>query len=395
MHMELTLLLLVLLLASAFSFLSAGAAASAVPPPPRRLLFTSMFAFGDSYMDTGNFVVMAAAVSFPVWNDKPPYGMTFFARPTGRASDGRLILDFLAEALGLPFLPASLLTNGSRAAQGVDFAVNGATAIDVGFFERNNLVPFKLLNNSLDVQLGWFEKLIKPSSFSAGTITGTGGIGGCFGAESLFVVGEFGVNDYNFLWTANMTEDQVRSYVPRVVDAIAMAVERLIGLGAAHIVVPGNPPTGCLPAVLTLLRSPGAADDDYDGVGCLRAVNAVAMHHNALLRAAVDRLRAAHPRARIVFADFYTPVYTILQNPARFGVVGDGEALKACCGTGGEYNWNGSAVCGMPGVAACGSPSAYVSWDGVHYTESVNRYVAMGWLYGPYADPPLLTPMPH
>ncbi|KAJ1263559.1 hypothetical protein BS78_09G195000 [Paspalum vaginatum] len=313
---------------------------------------------------------MAAAVA-PVWNDKPPYGMTFFGRPTGRTSDGRLILDFLAEELGLPFLPASLLTNGSRTAQGVDFAVNGATAIDVGFFERNNLVRLKLLNNSLDVAAGMVreanEAIIVLGRRHHQRGTGAGGIGRCLG-ESLFVVGEFGVNDYNFLWTANKTEGEVRSYVPRVVNAIAMAVERLISLGAVHIVVPGNPPTGCLPAVLTLLRSPAAAD--YDG--------------------------ATHPRARIVFADFYTPVYTILQNPARFGVGGGGgDALKECCGTGGAYNWNGSAVCGMPGVAACGCPSAYVSWDGVHCTESVNRYVAMGWLYGPYADPAILRLVPH
>jgi len=44
--------------------------------------------------------------------------------------------------------------------------VGGATAIDVGFFERNKLVPFKLLNNSLDVQLGWFEDL-RPSLCNA------------------------------------------------------------------------------------------------------------------------------------------------------------------------------------------------------------------------------------
>jgi hypothetical protein len=46
--------------------------------------------------------------------------------------------------------------------KGVNFAVGGATAIDVDFYERNNLVPFKLLNNSLNVQLGWFQDL-KPS----------------------------------------------------------------------------------------------------------------------------------------------------------------------------------------------------------------------------------------
>jgi hypothetical protein len=36
-----------------------------------------MFTLGDSYIDAGNFVIMAAPV-FPVLHDKPPYGMTFF-----------------------------------------------------------------------------------------------------------------------------------------------------------------------------------------------------------------------------------------------------------------------------------------------------------------------------
>ena len=65
---------------------------------------------------------------------------------------------FTAEEFGLPLLRASL-QNSSHVSKGVNFAVGGATAIDVGFYERNKLVQFKLLNNSLNVQLGWFEKL--------------------------------------------------------------------------------------------------------------------------------------------------------------------------------------------------------------------------------------------
>ena len=63
--------------------------------------FTSMFTLGDSYIDTGNFVIMAAPVA-PVWNDKPPYGMTYFGRPTGRTSDGRLIVDFMGKNVAWP-----------------------------------------------------------------------------------------------------------------------------------------------------------------------------------------------------------------------------------------------------------------------------------------------------
>ena len=77
--------------------------------------------------------------------------------------------------------------------------------------------------------------------------------------------------------------------------------------------------------------------------------------------------------------------------PARFGFDGADGALRDCCG--GKYNFNLSAACGMPGVAACANPWAYVNWDGVHFTEAVNRYVAEGWLYGPYADPPILKAM--
>jgi hypothetical protein len=44
-------------------------------------------------------------------------------------------------------------------------------------------------------------------------------------SKALFFVGEFGVNDYSFLWSAGKTEEEVRSYVPKVVQKIAMAVE--------------------------------------------------------------------------------------------------------------------------------------------------------------------------
>ncbi|KAL6841502.1 hypothetical protein ACP4OV_028645 [Aristida adscensionis] len=83
--------------------------------------------------------------------------------------------------------------------------------------------------------------------------------------------------------------------------------------------------------------------------GCLRGVNRVAVRHNTLLQEALGDLRGRHPNATIIFADFYTPIRRILENPSAFEVDND-DILKACCGAGGAYNWNASAVCGMPGV---------------------------------------------
>lgn len=47
-----------------------------------------IFNFGDSNSDTGGF-----DSAFPA--QPGPYGMTYFKRPVGRSSDGRLIVDFL------------------------------------------------------------------------------------------------------------------------------------------------------------------------------------------------------------------------------------------------------------------------------------------------------------
>jgi hypothetical protein len=255
-------------------------------------------------------------------------------------------------------------------------------------------------------------------------------------------------------------------YKTRILTFFCGNVQRLINEGAVYIVVPGNPPTGCSPSVLTFRQSNDTAN--YDLIGCLRDVNRVVRYHNMLLRAAVGSLRDKYPHARIIFADFYQPIIQVLQNPSVFGkphifVVNDGmqsstlfystplpvtlrvlqafvndvlkslffqkkrkkkkqqrsltcassvwvfrtlkfcnvagfgnDVLKACCGSGGgTYNWDPNAICAMPRVTACENPAAYVSWDGVHYTEAMNRHVAEGWLNGPYAQPPIKSAVLH
>lgn len=44
-------------------------------------------------------------------------------------------------------------------------------------------------------------------------------------SKSLFLFGEFGGNDYNFLLLAGKTIDQIKSYVPTVIDTIKLAAE--------------------------------------------------------------------------------------------------------------------------------------------------------------------------
>jgi len=68
-------------------------------PPPARRRYGSIFSLGDSYADTGNGPVAFGwhSIANPVM--RPPYGSTFFGRPTGRNCDGRLPIDFLGASL--------------------------------------------------------------------------------------------------------------------------------------------------------------------------------------------------------------------------------------------------------------------------------------------------------
>uniref|UniRef100_A0A0E0PTU4 Esterase n=1 Tax=Oryza rufipogon TaxID=4529 RepID=A0A0E0PTU4_ORYRU len=52
--------------------------------------FPAVFNFGDSNSDTGGFWA-----AFPA--QQAPFGMTYFCRPAGRASDGRLVVDFIGK----------------------------------------------------------------------------------------------------------------------------------------------------------------------------------------------------------------------------------------------------------------------------------------------------------
>jgi phospholipase/lecithinase/hemolysin len=55
--------------------------------------YDRVFSFGDSLTDTGNAAILPATAGGPF--SRAPYGETYFHHPSGRASDGRLIIDFI------------------------------------------------------------------------------------------------------------------------------------------------------------------------------------------------------------------------------------------------------------------------------------------------------------
>ncbi|KAJ0960931.1 hypothetical protein J5N97_001187 [Dioscorea zingiberensis] len=78
-----------------------------------------------------------------------------------RFSDGRIIADFIANAVGLPFLAPYLphYGDGRSFKKGVNFAVGGATALNDDFFDKKG-IKLVAKNISLDVQLKWFKEFL-------------------------------------------------------------------------------------------------------------------------------------------------------------------------------------------------------------------------------------------
>ncbi|KAM0054607.1 putative sinapine esterase [Helianthus debilis subsp. tardiflorus] len=342
--------------------------------------YTSIISFGDSLADTGNLKQLSTKPnSQPPHFMFPPYGETFFHKPTGRCSDGRLIIDFLAESLGMPLIPPSEVIRRNSAigkGQGVNFAVAGATALDSSFHEAQGVVN-QCTNASLGVQLEWFKNWL-PSVCSNGPDCKN------YLRNSLILMGEIGGNDYNHPVMVGKPIDELRSYVPLVIDTIVFAINELIELGAETFVVPGNLPIGCSAAYLTIYY--GSDKVEYDNTtGCLIMLNKFAEYHNELLQTALNQIREVHPDVNIFYADYYNAAMQFFRSPNKYGFTNG--ALKACCGGGGPYNYNALVGCADPSSTSCAQPETYANWDGLHLTEAAYQVIFKSLFQGAYTTP--------
>ncbi|KAL6615697.1 hypothetical protein ACP70R_037967 [Stipagrostis hirtigluma subsp. patula] len=316
--------------------------------------YKRIFSFGDSIIDTGNFAYATGKSPTPV--KELPYGMTYFNRPTGRVSDGRVILDFYAQALGLPLIPPSLPEEGSgQFPNGANFAVFGSTALSPDYFKTK------------------YSFQVPPETHATKKLL----------SESLVVMGEIGGNDYNFWLLAKKPRDTPSQYMPDVVARIGAAVQEVIDLGAKTVLVPGNFPIGCVPAYLSAFQTQNNTSD-YDEHGCLAWFNDFSKKHNQLLVQEAARLRSKNPSVKILNADYYGAAMEFVQNAKNYGIA---DPLVACCG--GTAPYHTGQGCDKT-AKLWGNPANFASWDGIHMTEKAYSIIADGVLKGPYADTPLL-----
>ncbi|KAM6562317.1 hypothetical protein CsatB_022315 [Cannabis sativa] len=342
--------------------------------------FPAIFNFGDSNSDTGGLSAAFGQAPFP-------NGETYFHTPSGRFSDGRLVIDFIAEKLGLPHLSAYLDSLGSSFSHGANFATAGSTirpqnttisqsgyspiSLDVQFVQFSD---FRSRTLSLRKKGHQFEKLLpKEEDFSKGLYT--------------FDIGQ---NDLTAGYKLNLTTEQVKAYVPDVLNQFSKVVKGVYGLGGRSFWIHNTGPVGCLPYILDRFLVTAAQIDKY---GCATPFNDVAQFFNSKLKSTVAQLRKDLPLAAITYVDVYSVKYTLISQAKKFGFE---NPLVACCGHGGKYNYNRFNKCGSKKIIkgkeivtakSCDDPTVKIIWDGTHFTEAANKLIFNHIVNGSYSDP--------
>ncbi|KAF4353222.1 hypothetical protein CsatB_004745 [Cannabis sativa] len=326
-------------------------------PPP---LVPAMFVIGDSSVDSGtnNFLGTLARA------DRLPYGRDFDThRPTGRFSNGRIPVDYLAAHLGLPFVPSFLGQSGSVGdmLHGVNYASAGAGIIFTSGSELGQRISF---TQQIQQFTDTYEKFV----LSMGEQAAADLI-----SNSIFYI-SIGINDYIHYYLRNVSNVQT-IYQPWTFNKFLASIVRqqlknLYNLKARKMVIMGLPPIGCSPHYLWQFGSRNGE--------CIEEINDMIMEFNFVMRYTIEELGKKLRNSNLIFCDVLEGAMDILKNPASYGF---NVTTEACCGLGKYKGW---IMCLSPEMA-CTDASNYIWWDQFHPTDAVNAIIADNVWNGRYS----------
>ncbi|XP_076892508.1 GDSL esterase/lipase At3g48460-like [Bidens hawaiensis] len=330
--------------------------------------FSAVIAFGDSYTDTGNAQELGSLTL--TFKDTPesPY--------TNRLSNGRLVIDFITDSLGLPNIPPYQSTKANFTT-GVNLAIAGATTVANDIFSKlARVFLWKGTPLGIMTEMDWYKKYQIEHL--------------CKGLDKkqceekiktvLFWVGEIGLNDFT---RAVGSKIPLQTIARSSVTYTSELIRTLIRNGAKNIVVQGLPPLGCLPMDISL--TPISLRDRS---GCSLIINSAVIIHNQILQAKLELYRKLYPDVTIIYADSWKAYYEIVNNPQKYKIQ---EVRKTCCGSSmkpEDMNFNMQSFCGSSGATVCSDPSQYVSWDGIHPTETMNYHMTEQYIDHGCCQPP-------
>lgn len=297
-----------------------------------------LFAFGDSYADTGNSRLSQSSA----W--KVPYGITFPGKPSGRFSDGRISTDFLARYLGLKSpLPYRWRKHTPQNTKyGINFAFGGTGVFDTP-------APYPNMTTQIDL----FQDLVKENMFTTWDL------------QNAIALVSLAGNDYSAYLAIGGTAQGLQAFIKPVVNQLVLNIQRIYSLGVKKIAVTALPPLGCLPT--------NTVTKGFEQ--CNTTFNQATMFHNMLLQQLVAKLNNQtldHDASNFIIIDFYNAFSSVLQqNGAQQGSSRFDSLLKPCCmGVNQNYSCGSVDIEGNKMYTVCQNPKSSFFWDSVHPTEA-------------------------
>ncbi|EEF30148.1 GDSL esterase/lipase 6 [Ricinus communis] len=308
----------------------------------------AIFTFGDSIVDAGtnHFNENCTAQA-----DFPPYGSTFFHHPTGRFTNGRTVVDFISQFLGIelqkPYLEAQLaFVNGSSKSfpsNGLNFASAGSGVL-------------RATNQDLGVtpiqdQLQQFQALVQQNKIDKNLI------------KNSFFFFESGSNDmFNYFVPFVTPTLDPDAYVQSMLTEVANFLDQIYKLGARRMAVFSLGPVGCVPARGLLPDAPVSK--------CYGKMNVMVKKYNKGLENMAKSLPIKYPGVIGVYGAVYDLVQRFRTIPTQYGFT---DVINACCGDG---PLRGLLQCGKEGYQICEDPDKYLFWDYFHPSEHTYKLIS-------------------
>ncbi|KAG6385042.1 hypothetical protein SASPL_153866 [Salvia splendens] len=308
--------------------------------------YTAMYVFGDSLTDAGNnkhFIDSIAKADFL------PYGIDFSEGPTGRFSNGKIVVDFIAEMVGLPLLPsyADVVAKGESILYGVNYASAGAGILPETGYRFGRVIPFEGQINNLRKTVDQLRGQLHGNEVSK------------YLANALVFV-DIGANDYlnNYVQPIYYPSSHiynVEQFADLLITLYTKHILEIQGLGLRKFLIVEASPIGCSPIRIHNMK-------------CNATLNHMVAMFNTRLKSVVHDLKSNYPGSTFSYAPSFQVFTSLFDNAEAYGFkVKD----KACCG--GSAGSKGTKPVCFKNTVPCRNRNEYLFWDGAHPTEAGNR----------------------
>ncbi|XP_024195775.2 GDSL esterase/lipase At1g29670 [Rosa chinensis] len=305
------------------------------------------FIFGDSLSDSGNNngLLTLAEVNYR------PYGIDFPQGPTGRFSNGRNLVDIIAELLGFDeYIPTFAAAIGGDITKGVNYA-SGAAGIrdESGRNQGMRITLYKqLINHQIIV-----NKLVANGSLAADYLS-----------KCIYSIG-IGANDYINNYFMPKLYPTSRLYTPKqyadvLVQEYSQQLRTLYNSGARKMALIGLGMIGSTPFEVAMCGT--------NGTVCVDNINNAAQLFNARLKSLVTDLNTNLTNAKFIYIDYYG----IGLSNAASSPPGAVNYTAPCC----EVEMNSTTGLCTPFKTPCQNRTQYAFWDSIHPTEISNVVIA-------------------